>query len=63
MKVKVDVSKCVGLGICESAAPSHFEVGDDAQVIVVRDLVLGDDLASVEEAVRGCPTGALRLTE
>lgn len=34
MKIEVERSKCVGLGLCEAASPKHFEVGDDGQLIV-----------------------------
>lgn len=61
MRIVVDRIKCVGLGLCEAAAPNHFEVGDDGQVIVLRETVDEQDLAQAEEAVRSCPTSALKL--
>ena len=61
MKIEVDKSKCVGLGLCEAASPNHFEVGDDGQLIVIRDLVSDSELSEAEEAVRACPTSALKL--
>lgn len=39
----------------------YFEVGDDAQVIVLRDDIAEEDLPEVDEAVRACPVNALRL--
>lgn len=61
MKVIVDFAKCTGLGICESMAPDFFEVDDDGHLILLKEDVSDDDLQSVEEAVAGCPTEALRI--
>ncbi|MFD4932886.1 ferredoxin [Peribacillus butanolivorans] len=63
MKVVVDRVKCTGLGICESLAPDVFEVGDDGDLVLLADLVSGSGIEAVEQAVAGCPTEALRLTE
>ena len=61
MKVTVDFTKCTGLGICESMAPNIFEVDDDGKLLLLKDDVTDDELQSVEEAVAGCPTEALRI--
>ena len=61
MKVSVDFAKCTGLGICESMAPDIFEVDDDGKLLLLRDDITDDELQSVEEAVTGCPTEALRI--
>jgi ferredoxin len=61
MKVSVDFAKCTGLGICESMAPNIFEVDDDGKLLLLRDDITDDELQSVEEAVTGCPTEALRI--
>jgi ferredoxin len=61
MKVVVDRGKCTGLGICESLAPTFFEVDDNGDLLLLEEDIAPDDLADVEEAVRGCPTEALRI--
>jgi ferredoxin len=61
MKVVVDFNKCTGLGICESMAPDLFEVNDDGALVLLKEDITDDELQSVEEAVAGCPTGALRI--
>jgi ferredoxin len=61
MKVIVDFAKCTGLGICESVAPEFFEVNDDGQLVALKQDITDDELQSVEEAVAGCPTEALRI--
>ncbi|MGY4101929.1 ferredoxin [Nocardia sp. R16R-3T] len=62
MKVVVDRSKCTGLGICESLAPTFFEIDDNGELVQLEDDVTDDELAAVEEAVQGCPTEALRIS-
>jgi ferredoxin len=61
MKVIVDFAKCTGLGICESIAPELFEVNDNGELVLLRADITDDELESVEEAVAGCPTEALRI--
>jgi len=61
MQVILDRDKCTGLGICESVAPDHFEIDDDGELVVLRDDVTDDERGTLEDAVRQCPTGALRL--
>ncbi len=61
MKVEIDLTKCSGMGLCEIAAPSIFEVGDDGQAHLINEPLSDDDVAAVEEAVRNCPTMALSL--
>ncbi len=64
MTLHVDFTRCTGLGICESVAPDFFEIGDDGRLTVVRaDLkdATEEEREAVEEAVRSCPTAALRL--
>ncbi|UXA06121.1 ferredoxin [Mycobacterium sp. SMC-2] len=59
MKVHIDLTKCSGMGLCELAAPSIFEVGEDGQTHLIAEPVSDDDAAAVDEAVRNCPTMAL----
>ena len=61
MKVEVDRTKCAGLGVCESQAPTVFEVDDDGHLVLLKADISDDELEGVEEAVAGCPTEALRL--
>ena len=61
MKVVVDFAKCTGLGICESVAPEFFEVNDEGALELLKEDITDDELQSVEEAVAGCPTEALRI--
>ncbi len=63
MRVVVDYDKCTGLGLCESIAPDFFEVQDDGSLELLQ--AEGDESrrSELEEAVRSCPTEALRLED
>ena len=61
MKVVVDFNKCAGLGICESIAPNFFEVDDGGALVLHKEDIGNDELQSVEDAVAGCPTEALKI--
>lgn len=63
MKIAVDRGKCTALGNCESLAPDYFEVGDDGELAVLREDVNDDQRALIEQAVAGCPTAALSVTD
>jgi ferredoxin len=63
MKIVLDRGKCTGLGICEAQAPSHFEIDDDGDLVILGDEVAADQLDEVKAAVQGCPTAALKLVE
>lgn len=52
-----------GLGICESLAPDVFEVDENGDLILLQEEITEDVRATVEEAVVGCPTFALRLEQ
>lgn len=63
MRVCVDYDKCTGLGLCESLAPDFFEVDDDGSLLLLQEEGSEDQRAELEEAVRACPTEALRLED
>ncbi|GAB93713.1 ferredoxin [Gordonia rhizosphera] len=63
MKVVVDRAKCTALGNCEAIAPDYFEVGEDGDLVVLRDDVPESELAEVKSAIAACPTAALHLVE
>ena len=58
-RVEVDREVCMSAGVCEMEAPEVFELDADG-VLQVRELT---DLATVQTAVRACPTGAHRLVD
>lgn len=63
MKVKVDTTRCSGIGLCEMTAPTVYEVGEDGQSHVLKEGPSADEMPSVKEAIAGCPTGALSMED
>jgi ferredoxin len=63
MTVRVDGSKCSGIGLCEMTAPAVFEVGDDGQSHVTTANPIGADLVAAQEAVANCPANALSIAD
>jgi ferredoxin len=63
MEVRVDLDLCQGHGVCESEAPSVFELGKNRQVTILDARPDESARAEVETAVRYCPTSALRIIE
>jgi ferredoxin len=58
-RVVVDRERCMSTGVCELEAPEVFELDADG-ILQVRQ---PPDVATVETAVRACPTGALELVD
>jgi ferredoxin len=56
MRVAVDRTKCAGVGTCEAAAPSYFEVQSDGTVKVLDESPAQDTRSALESAVDQCPS-------
>nr|WP_026918456.1 ferredoxin [Gordonia shandongensis] len=63
MRIIVDHDKCTGLGICESIAEEYFEVADDGALHLLQEQIDPADTERIDDAVRSCPTQALRIGE
>lgn len=61
MRLCVDDTKCVGIGLCEARLPELIAVSDDGFAVVAPGEVPEDLLPAAEEAVANCPSGALSL--
>jgi ferredoxin len=61
MKVVVDRSKCVSLGVCETIS-EVFELDEDSELVIHEDRVPGSGLDELREAVQSCPVKALTLS-
>jgi ferredoxin len=60
MKIKVDPNLCVGSGNCEAECPNLFKVVDGISQVQV-DTVPQEEENCAQEAVDGCPVGAISL--
>ena len=63
MRVSVDLDLCQGHGVCESEAPTVFELAKNAKVTILEKSSDESLRTEVDAAVRFCPTSALRITE
>jgi ferredoxin len=62
MRIEVDLSACQGYICCVMAAPEVFDVDENSGKVVLLTAGPEESLrAKVEEAVRSCPSAALRL--
>jgi ferredoxin len=63
VRIEVNRNLCDGNGVCTFEAPDYFDLGDDDELVVLREEVAGGDARQVEAAVAGCPKQALSLGE
>ena len=63
MRVIVDRDLCQGHGVCESEAPEVFAVSKQGVLTILEGSPPESARAQVQQAVRFCPTGALRIEE
>lgn len=63
MKVHADRDVCIQAGNCVMAADAVFDQDDDGIVVVLVDEVPDDQLDRAREAVKLCPSQALRLVD
>jgi sterol 14-demethylase len=59
--VLVDRTLCQGHAMCMGEAPSHFQVGDDGVLRILKEAVTEAEMQAVQSAVNYCPNAALRL--
>jgi ferredoxin len=63
VKVVVDRDLCQGHGVCESEAPEVFSVSKKGVLTILEESPPSSARDGVEQAVRFCPTGALRIED
>lgn len=63
MRVEVDRALCQGHGVCENEAPGVFSVSKQGELTIVEPRPDGTRRAEVEQAVKYCPTHALKIVE
>ena len=63
MKIEADRDLCIGAGNCVLSAEAVFDQDDDGVVVLLTEEVPEDEEDRVREAVKLCPSSALRLLE
>lgn len=63
MRVQADREVCIQAGNCVMVAGDVFDQDDDGVVVVLVDEVPDDELDHVREAVKLCPSSALKLVD
>jgi ferredoxin len=63
VKVHADRDVCIQAGNCVMVADSVFDQDDDGIVVVLVDEIPDDELDHAREAVKLCPSQALRLSD
>jgi ferredoxin len=62
MRAYVDQDACIGCELCVATAPDVFEMNDEGKAHAVADTT-EENKESVQEAIDGCPVGAIREEE
>jgi ferredoxin len=63
MRIAINDGLCDAHGVCSQIAPQYFGLDDDGYVVVVKEDIADAERNVVEEAILGCPVGALLLIE
>ena len=50
---------CIGCGLCAGTCPEVFSMSDVGVAVAIEEEVLESALDSAEEAMDGCPVGAI----
>lgn len=61
MKIIVDFDLCQSHGLCTQAVPEVFEIRDDGFLYILDESPSEALRPKLDQAVRECPTGAIRL--
>ena len=63
MRIIVDFDRCRSNGVCVDLAPEIFEIRSDGYLYLLKEEASGSELVLAEEAVHGCPTQAISLSD
>jgi ferredoxin len=63
VRVEADRNVCIGAGMCVMTAVAVFDQDDAGLVVLLNEQVPTSDEERVREAVRVCPSGALRVVD
>ena len=60
MKITIDKNLCIGCGACVSIAPKTFKLDNEDKAEVIEPV--GDNEATIQDAIDSCPTTAIKST-
>lgn len=60
MKIIVDKNLCIGCGACVVIAPKTFKLDNEGKVEVIEPV--GDNEATIQDAIDSCPVAAIKST-
>lgn len=63
MKVVVNRDNCIGCGACEAVCGKVFQIDDEGISKVICDNFKDVDESELNDAISGCPTGAIEKVE
>jgi ferredoxin len=63
VKVEADRDVCIQAGNCVMVADAVFDQDDDGIVVVLVDEIPADQVDNARQAVKLCPSQALRLSD
>ncbi len=63
VKIEADRELCIGAGNCVLSAEAVFDQDDDGIVVLLAEEVPDGEEERVREAVKLCPSGALKLVD
>jgi ferredoxin len=64
MRIEADTDMCASSGMCALTVPELFDQSDeDGTVVLLQPVPTDTQIRDVEDAVRRCPSGALKLTD
>ncbi len=58
-KITIDDDKCIGCGACAATCPDNFELVDGKARTIKSEV---EKLTCEEEAMTGCPVGAISIS-
>ncbi|MCD2434584.1 ferredoxin [Acidaminococcus sp. NSJ-142] len=62
MKFKVN-ENCIGCGLCEGTCPAVFHMTDAGVAEAIPDAVPADQEGAAQDAMNGCPAGAIEQVD
>lgn len=59
-KITIDKNLCIGCGVCVTIAPKTFKLDNEGKAEVIEPV--GDNEATIQDAIDSCPVCAIKST-